>query len=132
MHFTARTVLIVLATVVLLAATVAVLQKPFQRMTRPSVMKDVNIINTSHVDIFFVVVRPNARVVIPTISVPSNQQMALHVYSGDSTSEYDHTEFIFVAWSADRVSRSLVLTGLEIDARNGRIEFSDIHSGGLR
>lgn len=132
MRFTVRGVLIGLAAAVLIAGAVAVLQRPLQRMARPSVQRDVQIVNTSQRDFFVVVVRPGARVFVPRVSVPANQQIALHVYSGDSTSEYDRTEFIFVAWAGDRVSRSLVLTGREIDARDGRIEFGDLQQGGNR
>lgn len=125
MRFTVRRVLIGLVAAVVLAAAVIALQQSLRRVTQPSVQRDVQIVNTSQWDIFVVVVRPETRVVVPPVSVPANQQTVLHVYSGESTSEFDRTEFIFVAWSADRVSRSLVLSGLEIDARNGRIEFGD-------
>lgn len=132
MRFTVRGVLVGLAAAALIAGAVALLQRPLQRLTRPSVQRDVQLVNTSQRDVCVVVVRPDASIVVPRVSVPGNQQISLHVYSGDSASEFDRTEFIFIAWTGDRASRSLVLTGLEIDARGGRIEFGDLQQGGNR
>jgi hypothetical protein len=132
MHRTTRAILVSTTTVLLLTGVVSigfVLQRPFQRLTQPSVIRDVQIINGSQTDIFVIVVCPDNNVVLPQVSVPAGKQVTMRIFTGDSTAVYDRTKFIFVAWSTNRVSRSLVFNGIEIDALGGRVEFRQFDDG---
>jgi hypothetical protein len=126
MHRTTRAILVSTTTVLLLTGVVSVgfvLQRPFQRLTQPSVIRDAHIINGSQEDILVIVVRPDNNVLLPRVSVPADKQLTMRIFTGDSTAVYDRTEFLFVAWSNNRVTRSFVLSGIEIDALGGRVEF---------
>lgn len=119
-----------LAAAVGAAVIAVVLQTPLQRLTQPSVVRDVRVVNQSKQPLSIVVVRPDREEVVIRVFLQPGTESTVRLYSGESTSEFDRTEFLFVASWPDRSSRSVCLTGQAIDVLSGIISFSDLSSRG--
>lgn len=115
-----------MAGIILLTAVVVIMQRPILRLTQSSVVRDVRIINSGQQQLSVVVVRVDSGEVLGRVSVATQHHAVVRVFSGDSTRDFDDSVFAFIAWTADRASRSVLLNGLEIDAQNGRVEFQGV------